>query len=74
MIQDIINIFEIGEISQKVFGSALKLNFSDFEDAICSEIAHRENCDYIITNNTKDFKKSIIPAITPKKFLVEFKS
>jgi predicted nucleic acid-binding protein len=74
LIKDMLDTFKIGEISGKLFGSALKLKFSDYEDAICAEIAHRENCEFIITNNIKDFKKSIIPAVNPKKFLSNFES
>jgi len=73
LIKDILDTYKIGDISGKIFGSALKLKFKDYEDAICAEVAHRENCDYIITNNIKDLKKSIIPAVNPKLFIANFK-
>ena len=48
---------------------AIRLNFSDFEDAVIAATAVRENVDYIITRNTDDFIKSIVPAISPADFL-----
>ena len=48
---------------------AIKLNFSDFEDAVIAATASREGASYIITRNTNDFVKSPVPAITPADFL-----
>jgi len=45
---------------------------SDFEDAIIAATALRENAEYIITRNIKDFTQSPIPAITPSDFLRRF--
>ena len=41
----------------------------DFEDCLMSVCAEKANCDYIVTRNTKDFKNSKVPAITPREFL-----
>ena len=49
--------------------TAIKLNFSDFEDAVIAATATRENADYIISRNADDFIKSPVPAITPTEFL-----
>ena len=49
--------------------TAIKLNFSDFEDAVIAATATRENADYIISRNAGDFIKSPVPAITPTEFL-----
>ena len=48
---------------------AIRMNFSDFEDAVVAATAARENADYIITRNTKDFIKSPVPSISPADFL-----
>ena len=42
---------------------------NDYEDAIIDSIASRENAQYIITRNKKDFEYSKVKAITPKEFL-----
>lgn len=51
---------------------AVKLNFSDFEDAVVAATALRENAEYIITRNETDFAKSPVPAISPTMFLQKF--
>jgi len=49
--------------------NAIKLDFSDFEDAVVTVTAMRENAVYIITRNTDDYIKAPIPAISPVDFL-----
>ena len=44
-------------------------DFRDFEDCLQDRCAETVNARYIITNNVKDFKSSIVPAITPGDFL-----
>ena len=51
--------------------NALHNGMIDFEDAVMSETAYRIDADYIITRNTKDYKKSKVPAITPAEFLMK---
>lgn len=40
-------------------------NFKDFEDCLQDRCAETVNARYIVTNNVKDFKESLIEAITP---------
>jgi predicted nucleic acid-binding protein len=47
---------------------AIKLNFTDFEDAVVAATAARENANYLITRNANDFIKSPVPAISPADF------
>jgi hypothetical protein len=42
---------------------------ADFEDAVLASTALRENTDYIITRNTKDFSNSPVPVISPDDFI-----
>ena len=51
---------------------AIRLNFSDFEDAVAAATAARENADYLITRNTGDYKKSPITVISPADFLKKY--
>ena len=51
---------------------AIKLDFSDFEDAVIAATASREGASYIITRNTGDFVKSPVPAMTPADFLKKY--
>ncbi len=42
---------------------------SDFEDAILAETARRNNIDYIVTRNLKDYAKSEVIACLPSDIL-----
>ncbi|MCC8130209.1 MAG: PIN domain-containing protein [Ruminococcus sp.] len=49
--------------------NALTSPISDFEDAILAETASRSGVDYIVTRNTRDFVKSIVPVVTPDEII-----
>jgi predicted nucleic acid-binding protein len=61
------------EVSQSEIDISLNSNFNDFEDAVQHYCALKNNCDYIITRDSKDFKNSEIPALTPTEFLASIK-
>ena len=63
------------DITQSILKSSLKSAHKDFEDAI--QILTAESAgeiDYILTRNLKDFKTSIIPAVSIREFLSVLKS
>ena len=66
---DMLKVVTVVDTKAVDLQEAIKLSFSDFEDAIVAATAERENADYIITRNAGDFKKSNIPAISPADFL-----
>ena len=49
---------------------ALTSEIDDFEDAVIEASSSKEKVEYILTRNIKDFKKSIVHAITPEELLV----
>jgi predicted nucleic acid-binding protein len=49
--------------------TAIKLELSDFEDAVICATAMRERADYILTRNVDDFANSPIKVIAPAEFL-----
>jgi len=59
----------IVESNQADVLKALASNFSDYEDALLHFSAVRHQLDYILTRNTKDFKHSLLPVISPTQFL-----
>jgi predicted nucleic acid-binding protein len=70
---DISYFFTISKMNNKSVVFAKNLDINDFEDALQSAMAIQNNCHYIITRNTKDYKKIIgIKAIEPKEFLNRF--
>jgi predicted nucleic acid-binding protein len=63
------------DVSKDVIRKALKSEFKDFEDAIqynCAKTLNKIDC--IVTRDTKDFKKSSIPTMTPKEALTVIES
>ncbi len=44
----------------------------DLEDALQMRCADKNNLDYIITRNIKDFEDSAVPAIMPDDFISKF--
>lgn len=61
---------EAVDVSRDEVRRALKSEFKDFEDAIqynCAKSIVRMDC--IVTRDTKDFKASSMPVLTPKEAL-----
>ncbi len=62
-------IFSIADLTAADLTQASKLGFHDFEDALQAVCAKRVKAERIITRNTRDFKASPIPAMTPTEFI-----
>ncbi len=63
-------IISILKVDQQTIKNALDTGFPDFEDSIqyCCARDHKR-IDVLITRNTKDYKNSGIPVMTPADFL-----
>jgi predicted nucleic acid-binding protein len=66
-------LFDVLSVSETEIDKALYSKFNDFEDAVQHYCALKNNCNYIITRDSKDFKNSEIPAMSPTEFLASFK-
>jgi predicted nucleic acid-binding protein len=63
------------DITHTILKSSLKSAHKDFEDAIQMITAESAGeIDYILTRNLKDFKTSVIPAVSIREFLAVLKS
>ena len=69
----IMNRFKIIEINENLLGKALSSEIDDFEDAVIEVSSIEKNAEYIVTRNIKDFKKSVINAITPEELIAIMK-
>lgn len=59
---------EIIDVSKNIIEKSIKSEFKDFEDAIQYNCALSMNkIEFIVTRDTKDFKTSTIPILTPKE-------
>ncbi len=59
----------VGADTEAVIDALENDKFTDFEDCLQEKCAITAGAEYIVTNNTKDYRDSLIPAITPKDFL-----
>ncbi len=63
------------EVSKDIINKSLKSNFKDFEDAIQYNCAKSlKKIDFIVTRDTKDFKTSSIPILTPNEAVTVIES
>ena len=62
-------ICEICSLDEHTIEKGLNSSFKDFEDALQYFSATESECELIITRNGKDFKKSLLPVMTPEEFL-----
>ncbi len=68
-VEELTQFLDVAPTSREYLRQALALPLSDFEDAMQVAAASACAADFIATRNVKDFKKSPIPAITPKQAL-----
>jgi len=68
-LRNLMELFEVVEVSQIDCISALDLTIKDYEDSLLICCAKRWKADCIITRNIGDFKYSPVKAITPADFL-----
>lgn len=62
-------ICKISIMNEQVVEKSLNSEFTDFEDALQYFSALTTNCELILTRNGKDFKKSVLPVMTPNEYL-----
>ena len=65
----IMNRFLVIETNVELLNKALSSEIKDFEDAVIEVSAKEIKAEYILTRDVKDFKKSVISAITPEELL-----
>ncbi len=70
-LQWVLQKFEIVPVDSKLLTAALKSDISDYEDAVVEQAAVRCQAAVIVTGNVKDFKRSVVRAVTPEEHLQE---
>lgn len=63
---------EIAETTKTDANAALSYEMRDFEDALQLTAAVACGADVLLTRNTKDFKASPLPVMTPEAFLAAY--
>lgn len=71
MLDELADITEITDVTDKIIRESLKTDFKDYEDAIQYYCALSiPQLDFIVTRNARDFKKSKLPVLTPSEAFV----
>jgi len=65
--QALLSVFDVAAVDKDVLADAVRLGWSDFEDAVTAAAARRSHCDAIVTRNPRDFKRSPVRVITPSE-------
>lgn len=71
LLDELAEMTEITDVTSAIIRQSLKTDFKDYEDAIqyyCALSISQIN--FIVTRNTKDFKKSTLPVLTPTEAIV----
>jgi predicted nucleic acid-binding protein len=66
--KDLLSFVEVIGGDTQMALEAIRLGFSDFEDALQSVCAGKFEADFIVTRNVKDYKLSPVKAISPADF------
>ena len=70
LLEELAGMTEITDVAAAVIRQSLKTDFKDYEDAIQYHSALSiADLDFIVTRNTKDFKKSKLAVLTPTEAL-----
>lgn len=68
-IKKIRKFISILTINEEIIDDALSINATDFEDAIQFKTAEKNEINFIITRNKKDYRKSKLPVMDAEEFL-----
>lgn len=68
----LLRYLKIAAIGHGEIVRARALGWRDFEDALVAAIAEAAHCDLIVTRNVKDFAGSLIPAVTPEEYILDW--
>ena len=74
LIKNLLNIFNLTELSKSVFETARSHKISDFEDAVLHKSASLSNIEGIVTRNIKDFKFASLKVFDPEELIGIIKS
>jgi predicted nucleic acid-binding protein len=74
LIKNLLDIFLIAPVNDLILKDAFESDWNDFEDAVLHQSAVHADIGFIVTRNTKDFKKANIPVYTPRDMLKAWSS
>lgn len=73
-IKKILDMFIVLPSTGEILKLALNSRIKDYEDAVIEVTGLKNDIDFIITRNIKDFNNSRIISLSPEEFLTKFNS
>jgi len=64
-LSELLTFLAVAAIDQAVIEQALKLPYSDFEDAVQMAAATQVGASYLVTRNVEDYKAGPLPVLQP---------
>ena len=64
-VSDLLSVFRVAGVDEKIIRQALGLGWGDFEDAVCAACAAAEGCDAIVTRDPAGFRGAPVPVVDP---------
>lgn len=68
-VHDLLSVFQVIPVDEKIIRRALALTLAEFEDAVCAACASAANCDALVTRDPRDFRTSPVPVLDPASAL-----
>lgn len=72
-LDEILDMFKVVSSNNEILRLAIDSEIDDYEDAVIEVSAWKEEINYIITRNLKDFKNGRIEALSPEEFIALIK-
>ena len=66
--RELLGFVEIPKVGTADAVRALRLSMSDLEDSLQASAALAFHATFIVTRNTRDYRRSPVPAISPQEF------
>jgi hypothetical protein len=68
-VDDLLTIFGVAPVDESVIRRAVRLGWTDFENAVCAAAAEAASCEAIVSRDPAGFSKCPITVLTPKAAL-----
>lgn len=65
-VRDVLAVFRIAPVDERVLREAVALEWPDYEDAVCAAAAEQAHCQLIVTRDARGFRGSRLPALEPR--------
>jgi len=69
VVSAVLSVLKVAAVDDLVVKEALQLPFADFEDAVTAAAARAAGCVFVVTRDSKGFRESPVPAITPEAMI-----